>query len=205
MNNFPRGSPVSQHFQHHQEVVGKTLETLHDQIVATAEVLVSALSTGHKVVVFGNGGSSTQASHFAGELLGRYKRDRQPLPAIALACDPAVVTCISNDFGYANVFERQVEALAQPGDVAVGLTTSGTSENVLRGLGAAQAHGARTITLTGASGLAREISEFALAVPSTSTAHIQEIHLLIIHIWCQIIDEKVATPQKSGSLFTDRS
>lgn len=205
MNKTPRGTPVSEHIQDHQETVQRTLESLHDQILSTAEVLVSALNARHKVVAFGNGGSATQASHFVGELLGRYKRDRRPLPAIALATDPAVVTCISNDFSYANVFERQIEALTQPGDVAIGLTTSGKSQNVLLGLTVAKDQGARTITLTGASGLDSGISEFVLSVPSHSTAHIQEIHLLIIHIWCQIIDDKVAVPEKPGSLFSEQS
>jgi D-sedoheptulose 7-phosphate isomerase len=170
---------------------------LHDEIVATAGLFVTALGSGHKVVAFGNGGSATQASHFAGELLGRYNKNRRPLPAIALTCDPGVVTCISNDFGYASLFERQIAALVEAGDVAVGFTTSGTSENVLRGLAMARARKAHTITLTGATGLGRDGSEFVVAVPSTSTAHIQEVHLVLIHIWCEFIDQKLSLKEKS--------
>src|ERR1700730_13079279 len=114
---------------------------------------------------------------------------RQPFPAIALASDSATVTCISNDFSYDALFERQLQVLAQPGDVAFGFTTSGRSENVKRGLAMAHKRGAITVAVTGAAGIVGGTADYVLAVPSDSTAHIQEIHLMLLHIWCIHIDE----------------
>ena len=156
------------------------------------------------MIAFGNGGSATGLA-LCGRVSWPFKRDRHPISAITLVGDLAVVTCVSNDFGYVSVFERQIQALTEAGDVVVGLTTSGTSENVVRGLSSARARGARIIALTGASGLVRDASEFVLAVPSSSIAHIQEVHLLIIHIWFQIIDDKLASPQKSQNLVAEPS
>ena len=182
------------YFAAHQKVAGDTLTALAGPIAASADAIAGALVGGRKVIVFGNGGSSTQASHLVGELLGRFKDNRRPLPAVALACDPAAVTCIANDFGYEALFERQVEAFTQPGDVVIGLTTSGNSENVLRGLAAGKKGGAITIALTGAAGLAAgAAADHVLAVPSRITAHIQELHLMILHLWCVTVDEAVRT------------
>lgn len=147
-----------------------------------------AIGAGHKVLCFGNGGSATQASHMAGELIGRFKETRRPYPALALGGDVGSVTCIANDFGYGALYERQVEGLAVPGDVAIGLTTSGTSENVVRGLRMAAQKGAVTIALTGERGLVGASADFVIAVPSQVTAHIQEVHLMVLHAWCIQID-----------------
>jgi D-sedoheptulose 7-phosphate isomerase len=155
------------------------------------QALVRALESGGTAIAFGNGGSATQASHFAGELIGRFLRTRRPLPAIALVADPGVVTCIANDFGYASLFERQVEALARRGDLVVGLTTSGTSENVVRGLIAARRRGASTVALTGQAGLTGAEVDHLVRVPSSVTAHVQEVHLLLLHAWCAMVDEAV--------------
>lgn len=155
---------------------------------AAAGEIIAAIRGGHKVLCFGNGGSASQASHMVGELIGRFKETRRPYAAVSLVSDPGAMTCIANDFGYAAVFERQVEGLAQPGDVAIGLSTSGTSENVLRALIMASSKGARTIALTGARGLVGAEADHVLAVPSTSTAHVQELHLMLLHIWCIGID-----------------
>jgi D-sedoheptulose 7-phosphate isomerase len=183
-------SALAEYFSVHQKVAGDTLTALAPQIAASADAMAGALVAGRKVIAFGNGGSATQASHLVGELVGRFKDNRRPLPAIALACDPAAVTCIANDFGYETLFERQVEAFTQPGDIAVGLTTSGKSENVLRGLVAGKKGGAITIALTGAAGLADgATADHVLAVPSRITAHIQEMHLMLLHLWCITIDE----------------
>lgn len=146
---------------------------------------------GRKVLCFGNGGSATQASHLAGELIGRYKETRRPYAALALGGDVGSVTCIANDFGYGALFERQIEGLALPGDVAVGLTTSGRSENVLRGIQRARERGAVTIALTGSRGLVGAEADHVLAVPSDVTAHVQEVHLMLIHAWCTEIDRVV--------------
>lgn len=187
MKMSDRAHSIQEHFRQHQEVVVQTLEALHDDIFESAEVLAQALFKGHKVLAFGNGGSASQVSHLAGELTGRFARTRRPLPAIALSSDPGVVTCIANDFGFAAIFERQIEALVRPGDIAVGFTTTGKSENVLRGLAMAKMKGAVAMALTGAAGLAGEATH-VLRVPSFSTAHIQELHLMILHIWCHLID-----------------
>lgn len=185
-------SSLTEYFEAHKKVVSDSLAALAPAITASADAMASALVAGHKVIAFGNGGSATQASHLVGELLGRFKENRRPLPAVALACDPAAVTCIANDFGYDTLFERQVEALTQPGDIAVGLTTSGKSQNVLRGLAAAKKGGAVTIALTGAAGLSGDASaDHVLAVPSKITAHIQEMHLMLLHLWCVTVDEAV--------------
>ncbi|MGK2935956.1 MAG: D-sedoheptulose-7-phosphate isomerase [Gemmatimonadaceae bacterium] len=183
---------LTEYFEAHQKVVRDSLASLGSAIGASADAMAEALVTGRKVIVFGNGGSATQASHLVGELIGRFKDNRRPLPAVALACDPAAVTCIANDFGYETLFERQVEAFTQPGDVVIGLTTSGKSENVLRGLAAGKKGGAITIALTGAAGLAAgATADHVLAVPSKVTAHIQEMHLMVLHLWSVTVDEVV--------------
>ncbi|MGH9901693.1 MAG: D-sedoheptulose-7-phosphate isomerase, partial [Pyrinomonadaceae bacterium] len=139
-----RSGLIAEHFASHRGVVERSAEQLRGPAEEVARALVECLRAGHKVIAFGNGGSATQASHLVGELLGRYAVTRQPFPAVALASDAGAVTCISNDFGYEVLFERQALALAQPGDVAFGFTTSGRSENVRRGLAAARARGATT-------------------------------------------------------------
>jgi D-sedoheptulose 7-phosphate isomerase len=180
---------IDDHFQEHLQVAMKSFEVLRPEILATASLITHSLSLGRKLIAFGNGGSATQASHLVGELVGRFsKATRRPLPAIALTADSGVVTCIGNDFGYDSLFWRQIEALAQPGDIAIGLTTSGQSENVLRGLAMAANKDAVTIALTGEAGLATDVAKHVLKVPSTSTACIQEVHLTILHMWCLAID-----------------
>jgi len=124
----------------------------------------------------------------AGELIGRFKETRRPYAALALGGDVGSVTCIANDFGYGALYERQVEGLAVAGDVAIGLTTSGTSENVVRGLAMARRLGAHTIALTGEKGVQGVEVDHVIAVPSRVTAHIQEIHLMLLHAWCVAID-----------------
>jgi D-sedoheptulose 7-phosphate isomerase len=157
-----------------------------------ADRLCDALGRGGKLIVFGNGGSAADAQHFAGELLGRFRATRRPLPAIALSTDPSVVTCIANDFSYDDLFARQVDALAGPGDVVLGITTSGRSENVVRGLRAAREHGVVVMAWTGQdAGPAGEAAELVLAVPSATTARIQEMHTLAMHTICVAIDDWV--------------
>ena len=176
------------HFGEHLEVVQMSLETLESAAGDSASAIVTALAAGNKILTFGNGGSSAEASHLAEELMGRYRKTRRPFPAICLSSDSGTVTCISNDFGYETLFERQLEALVQPGDVAIALTTSGKSANVVRGLTAAKAKGAITIALTGSAGLSGADADHVLAVPSTDSALIQEIHLMLIHVWCSAVD-----------------
>jgi D-sedoheptulose 7-phosphate isomerase len=180
---------LAQHFVSHQEATTSALAAVAEPAVAAGLALIAAVRGGNKVVAFGNGGSATQASHLAAELLGRYKETRQPYPAIALSSDAGTTTCIANDFGFETLFERQVEALVAGGDVVVGLTTSGRSENVIRGLSAARARGAITIALTGAAGLVDGVADHVVSVPSTVTAHVQELHLMLIHVWCAALEE----------------
>jgi len=192
MSSASTGTTFSDHFASHQQVVRQSVVELHEVAGAVESVLVEAIRGGNKVIAFGNGGSATQASHLAGELIGRFLKTRRPLPAVALVSDPGSVTCIANDFGYAALFERQVEALARPGDVAIGLTTSGRSENVKRGLEAARKAGATAVALTGAAGLIEATADYVVAVPSAETASIQEVHLMLLHAWCQGIDKVFA-------------
>jgi D-sedoheptulose 7-phosphate isomerase len=186
---------IAEHFAAHRVVVERSLEKLEGQAAEVARVLVRALREGHKVIAFGNGGSATQASHLVGELLGRFAATRQPFPAIALASDAGTVTCIANDFSYEVLFERQLQALAQPGDVAFGFTTSGRSENVRRGLMMARERGALTVAVTGAAGLVGGEADHVIAVPSDATAHVQEVHLMLLHVWCIYIDAELGESQ----------
>jgi glucokinase len=165
-----------------------TLRSMVNQITASGQSIIQALKGGHKVLVFGNGGSAAAAQHLAGELAGRYKAERQSLPCVALTADSSLVTCIGNDYGFEHVFSRQIQALAQPDDIAIGITTSGRSKNVLAGLQAAQDRGLVTIALTGQSGLQGISCDFVLGVPSEITARIQEEHDAILHAWCEMVD-----------------
>jgi D-sedoheptulose 7-phosphate isomerase len=180
---------VAEYFRLNQKIVQRCLAGMPDRIEEVALAIVVSLRHGGKLICFGNGGSSSQASHMAGELVGRFKSNRRALPAISLSSDPATVTCIANDFGYDSVFERQIEAFAVEGDVALGLTTSGRSENVLRALTAARKKGARTVALCGERGLASQVADYVISVPSDVTAHIQEVHLMILHCLCIAIED----------------
>jgi D-sedoheptulose 7-phosphate isomerase len=180
------------HFREHQKVIDLCMESLQPVSDAAAAALISCIGTGGKILAFGNGGSATQASHFVEELIGRFKETRRPLPAVSLVGDSGVVTCIANDFGYGALFERQVEGLAQRGDAVVGITTSGRSENVLRGLKAAKEKGAIAIALCGSQGLKDGEADHVVAVPSEVGTHIQEVHLMLLHVWCIAIDTAIA-------------
>ena len=182
----------AKHFSEHQKVIDACIASLQPASDAASSALISCIGTGGKILAFGNGGSATQASHLVEELVGRFKETRRALPAISLVGDSGVITCIANDFGYAALFERQVEALAQRGDAVVGITTSGRSENVLRGLKAAKQKGATTIALCGRQGLKDVIADHVVPVPSDEGAYIQEVHLMLLHVWCMAIDTAIA-------------
>jgi D-sedoheptulose 7-phosphate isomerase len=154
-----------------------------------AAAIVDAYGRGGRVYTFGNGGSSADAAHFAEELLGRYKRERRPLPAQSLSIDASALTCIANDYSYDEVFERQVRGFVRSGDVVIGFSTSGRSPNVVRGLAAARELGAATVLFGGGSGgPAAEVADVALVVPSESTARIQEMHVLLLHVILEHVD-----------------
>ncbi len=179
---------LHKHFSQHIDAVEKSLETLDGPIQSANKAIVDCLRKGGKILTFGNGGSAAEASHLAEELVGRYKKDRRPYPAICLTADSGTVTCIANDFGYESVFVRQIDAFAQPGDVAVALTTSGKSENVNRAIRAAHLRGAVTIALTGEAGLRGVEADHVIAVPSSDSAIVQEIHLMVIHLFCLAVE-----------------
>jgi D-sedoheptulose 7-phosphate isomerase len=159
---------------------------------AAACALVAALGAGRKVLVCGNGGSAADAQHFAAELVGRFARERRAWPALALSTDTSVLTAIANDYGFDQVFARQVEAHGGAGDVLVGISTSGTSANVLRAMEAARARGLVTIGLTGHDGgeLGR-LADLHLNVPSASTARIQEAHATLLHVLCDLVEREL--------------
>jgi D-sedoheptulose 7-phosphate isomerase len=184
------------HFREHQKVIDDCIASLQPVSDAASEALITCIGRGGKILAFGNGGSATQASHLVEELIGRFKDTRRPLPAVSLVGDAGVITCIANDFGYGALFERQVQGLAIRGDAVIGITTSGKSENVLRGLKAAKEKNATTIALCGKNGLQGMEADHVVAVPSDVGAHIQEVHLMLLHVWCLSVDAAVA----SGSL-----
>ena len=163
-----------------------------DKIAQVAQLIGRAFRAGQKVLLFGNGGSATDAAHIAAEFVGRYKRERAPLPAIALATDIAAITCIANDYGFEELFARQVHAHGQRGDVAIAISTSGNSPNVLKGVEAAKSLGLTTIAWTGGTGgKLADMVDYAFVVPSTLTARIQESHITLGHVLCELIEEHV--------------
>jgi len=158
-------------------------------IVAQAADMAERLKRGCKVLVCGNGGSAADAQHFAAELAGRYVKERRALAGIALTVDTSALTAIGNDYGFDHVFSRQVEALGRPGDILVGISTSGNSPNVILAVEAAKALGMRTLGLLGRDGgKLKDLVDDALVVPSKVTARIQEVHLMTYHFWCEAID-----------------
>ncbi len=163
------------------------------QIAAAAETIGAAAERGNKLLLFGNGGSAADAVHVAAEFVGRYLTERRPLPALALAANISALTAIGNDYGFEEIFARQVTALGAPGDVAVGLTTSGRSPNVAKGLGAAHQAGLATIAMTGADpGPVGAAAELTIAVPSSETPRIQEGHMLAAHTICEWVEDLIA-------------
>ena len=141
------------------------------------------------MLFFGNGGSAATAQHAAAELVGRYEREREALPAISLTTDTSILTAVANDYGFDRIFERQINGLAGPGDVAIALSTSGKSKNILRGLRAARAHGATTVALLGkGGGPARRLADLSIVVPSSRVPLIQEVHDVIVHVLCEAVD-----------------
>jgi D-sedoheptulose 7-phosphate isomerase len=167
----------------------RAVESLLPSVEDIGRQLCRAFENGNRAYTFGNGGSAADAQHLAAELIGRYRRERRPLPAVALTVDPSVVTCIGNDYTFDEVFARQVTALAGPGDVVVGFTTSGRSANVVKGLGAARTTGATTVLFAaGDGGEAVQYADLALLTPSMTTARTQEMHLFLLHLVSEWVD-----------------
>jgi D-sedoheptulose 7-phosphate isomerase len=167
-------------------------------IVTAAAAIWRATSTGHKVLAFGNGGSAADAQHFVAELVGRFEMERRALPAVALTPDSSIMTAIANDYGYQHVFARQVEALGQAGDVALGISTSGRSPNVVAALATARARGMVTVALTGRDGgpMGADV-DIHLNVAEASTARVQEVHCTILHAICCLVDHDLASSSET--------
>jgi len=176
---------LQEHLETFQALIGTTLI----DIERSGGLICNTLTSGHKLLVCGNGGSAADAQHLAAELIGRYETDRRSYPAIALTTDTSALTAVSNDLGFEQIFARQVAGLAQRDDVLVAISTSGRSPNVLKAVAKAREIGCRTIALTGAGAepLA-SACELAVVVPSPRTARIQEAHVAIIHLWCEMVD-----------------
>jgi D-sedoheptulose 7-phosphate isomerase len=170
----------------------EVLKTLVPKIEEAAKILISALKAGNKVMFFGNGGSAADAQHLAGELIGRFLKERRALPAIALTTDSSILTCLANDYSFDIVFARQIEGLAQKGDIVVGLSTSGNSRNVLAGCKKAKELGCKTIGLLGGDGgeIGKQV-DLAVTVPGKATPRIQESHITIGHILCRLIEQEL--------------
>ncbi|HNW58835.1 MAG TPA: D-sedoheptulose 7-phosphate isomerase [bacterium] len=164
-----------------------------------AEMMIAVLQRGNKILVCGNGGSAADAQHFAAELVGRLQRDRKALPAIALTADIANLTAIGNDYGFDQIFRRQVEALGVAGDLLVTISTSGNSPNILEAIAAAQQQGVQVLALAGrGGGRMSELADHALVMPDRTSMHIQEGHIAIIHIWCALIEDILFPPATSS-------
>ncbi len=171
------------------EVKKAVADTLADKILEAINLTRASYQKGGKLLLMGNGGSAADAQHIAAEFVGRYKKERRPVAALALTVDTSILTCVGNDYGYENVFSRQVEALAKKEDVVIGISTSGNSENVIRGVEKAREIGAKTIGLLGRQGgKLKDKVDLAIVVPSDNTARIQEAHITIGHIICEILD-----------------
>jgi D-sedoheptulose 7-phosphate isomerase len=162
-----------------------------DTVVHAASAIAAALKQGRAVFTFGNGGSAADAQHFAAELVGRYERHRKAWPAIALTTDTSALTAVSNDYGFEQVFARQLEALGREGDIAMAISTSGSSPNVLRGLEAAKERGLVTIALTGRGGEAGKIAAHHIAVQEERTSRVQEVHATVLHVICELVEKEL--------------
>ncbi len=160
-------------------------------IVRAAESIAETFRNGGKLMTFGNGGSAADAQHIAAEFGGRFRLDRDPLPALALTVNPSALTAIANDYAFGEVFARQILGLARPGDVVLGISTSGASSNVLRGLAAARKAQARTIGLCGRKGRMGQYSDILLAVPSETTSLVQEVHITVGHVLCMLVEKEL--------------
>ena len=162
-----------------------------ETLVAAADLLVTAIASGHKILLFGNGGSAADAQHLAAEFVNRFQIDRRPLSAMALTTDSSIITSIGNDDSFTHIFARQVEALGRADDVAWGLSTSGESANVLAALAAARKAGMHCLGMAGASGRMRDHTDLLLTVASPNTARVQETHITMGHILCQLVEHKL--------------
>lgn len=183
---------IKNHFDQLQETLHTVSQAMSEDILAACCVLAEALKRGSKVLLMGNGGSAADAQHFAAELVGRFLLERRALPAIALTTDSSILTAVGNDYGFDEIFKRQIEALARPGDVVIGISTSGRSNNVFHALTAANQIGCQTIGLLGRDGgNIAGLVDIDLTVPVQYTPYIQGAHGAIIHIICDLVEKEL--------------
>ena len=181
---------VIEELYEHRNLIQQVIENLSGDIETACATMVSVLKDGKKVLIAGNGGSAADAQHIAAELSGRFVKERKALPGIALTVDTSALTAIANDYGYNHVFSRQVEALAQPGDLFIGISTSGNSQGILNAFEASAKIGCKTLGLSGRNGgKMNGLCDLNIVVPSDVTARIQEMHILIGHILCKAVDD----------------
>ena len=181
---------IKNEFNTHIETSKKTMEACINDVEIASKICINSLKNGNKILLFCNGGSAADAQHIAAEIIGRYKTERKGLPAIALTTDSSILTALGNDFGYSEIFKRQVEALALPGDTLIGISTGGSSMNVINALDVAKDMQCTTIGLSGKDGGEfNTICDVNIVVQSQDTARIQEMHILIGHTICHLIDE----------------
>ena len=183
----------------HKNLIETFQITQVDKVIAAANMLITCFNDEKCVFLCGNGGSAADAQHIAGEFVGRFRTDRRPLPAVALTTDTSVITCIGNDFGFDDIFARQVEALAKPSDILWAFSTSGTSKNVLKAAETAKKNKVRIIAFTGKTETPlEELADVCLAVDAPNTAAAQEIHQLAYHIICDLIDKSMFGENKDS-------
>jgi D-sedoheptulose 7-phosphate isomerase len=179
-------------FSEHADVLKKTQEQISKNIQISADMIANSLKSSGTIFWCGNGGSAADSQHIAAEFVGRFKKDRRPLRSIALTTDTSVLTCVANDYSYEEIFSRQLNALGRDGDVLVAITTSGQSENIKQALIQARKMGIKTIGLLGKNGgICKDYSDVSLIVPSDTTARIQEAHILIEHLLCELVEQKL--------------
>ena len=192
-------SKIKSHLEAHQATIASVQSRLLPHVEQCVQTLIETLNGGGKILTMGNGGSAADAQHLAAEFVGRFLLERKALPAIALTTDTSILTAIGNDYGYDEVFKRQVEALAGPADVVIGISTSGNSVNVEKAMQSAREKGCRTIGFLGRDGgRIAALCDVALTVPVQHTPHIQEAHLVIIHILCDLVEQALFVPSEKG-------
>jgi len=181
---------IHSEFDKHLETSKETKDSISLLIESAAKICIKSLKNGGKILIFGNGGSAADAQHIAAELVSRYKTERKGLAAIALTTDSSILTAIGNDYGFDKIFVRQIEALAYPGDVAIGISTGGTSENILKALDLSNQTNCKTIGFSGrGGGKFNTICDVNLVVPADDTPRIQEMHIFIGHTICHLIEQ----------------
>ena len=183
---------IHKRFEETEKVKKQFLQENHPQLIAIIKLIADALENGSKLLLFGNGGSAAEAQHLAAEFVNRFLMNRPPLPAIALNTDSSILTSIGNDYNFSEVFSKQIVALGKEGDIAIGISTSGNSANVIRAIEVAKEMGIETIALTGNDGgdLAK-VADHSLIVPSSSTPCIQEVHMAVGHILCEMVEAQI--------------